>query len=83
MEPYISRLPGGACIFMVKADPTKWPSHAHPQRVMDAQTLHTDGSEIWLTFENSTQFPGEGSTMFRVIINNGGVIHFEKLASLS
>jgi hypothetical protein len=79
MDPYMARLAAGACFFKVIADPTKWSPGTHPQHVMDAQSLHPDASQIWLTFENDTQYPDDGMVKFRVFIKNGIVVSIERL----
>jgi len=78
MDPYMARLAGGSCFFKVSADPKKWPLGVHPQHVMDAQSLHPDDSEIWLTFKNDTQYPNEGVVSFRTYIKHGRVVGIEK-----
>ena len=79
MDPYMARLAGGSYSFKVIADPGNWSPGTHPQQVMDAQSLRPDDSEIWLTFNNDTQYPGEGVVNFRVYISCGRVKSVEKL----
>lgn len=79
MDPYLAHLAAGAFAYRVDADPLKWPKYAEPQQVMWAQAMHPDNSKIWMTFENATQFPGEGLRKFVVYIENGRVKTIEKI----
>lgn len=79
MAPYDAYLAGGAFAFKVQADPAKWPSNTDPYKVMWSQSLEPDNSEIWMTFQNKTQFPGEGKQSFRVYVRNGKAAQIERL----
>lgn len=35
--------------------------------------MHPDHSRIWMTFENDTQFPGQGRRRFSVYVEEGRV----------
>lgn len=71
MAPYEAYLAAGQFAFRVIADQTKWPKNSDPYQVMWGQSLHPDGSQIWMTFQTETQYPGEGRIMFRVFFENG------------
>jgi len=43
-----------------------WENNADPYNVMWAQSTQADDSQIWMTFENATQYPAEGKQSFRV-----------------
>lgn len=73
MPPYEAYLAAGQFAFQVIADPTRWPKNADPYKVIQAQTLRPDDSQIWMTFENGTQFPEKGQTRFRVFVRGGKV----------
>jgi hypothetical protein len=79
MDPYTAHMAGGAFIYRVVADPLKWPSGSDPFRVMWAQSMHPDHSKIWMTFENDTQFAGEGKQRFIVVVEEGKVVRVEKI----
>ena len=80
MSPYEAKLAGGAFFFKVTADRKVWPPDAHPDPyvVMDKQSVAPDDSEIWLTFKNATQYPGEGMIRFTAYITKGKVQSIEK-----
>lgn len=71
MPPYEAHLAAGAFSFRVVADPAKWPDNADPYRVMWAQSTKPDESQIWMLFENETQYPSKEKTKFRVIFKSG------------
>lgn len=79
MDPYLAHLTAGAFVYKVEADPQTWPSHADPMQVMWAQARRPDRSKIWMTFENDTQFPGQGLTKFSAYIENGKVKDIKKI----
>jgi len=79
MTPFEAKLAGGAFAFKVVADAARWPTNSDPYKVMWAQSLLPDNSEIWMTFKNSTQFPDEPECMFRVHFRRGKVIEIEKV----
>ena len=79
MTPFEARLAGGAFAYKVVADKTKWPEQSDPLKVMWAQSMQADDSEIWMIFKNSTQFPGEGECRFRVYFEQGRASKIELL----
>jgi len=79
MDPYLAHLSAGAFTYKVEADPSKWPSHADPMQVMWTQARHPDNSKIWMTFENDTQYPGQGQARFSVYIEDGKVKEIRKI----
>lgn len=79
MSPYEARLAGGAFYFKVVADPKVWPTNADPYDVMWGQSLHPDNSDIWMAFENTTQYPGLGLVRFHVHFEHGRATLIEKL----
>jgi len=81
MPPYEASLAAGAYVFQVIADPAKWPKNADPYNVIQAQTLHPDDSQIWLTFKTATQFPDKGMTQFKVFFRGGKALKIEELGS--
>ena len=79
MPPYEASLAAGAYTFKVTADPAKWPKNADPYKVIQAQTLHPDSSEIWMTFQTATQFPEKGMTRFVVYFRHGKAVEITEL----
>ncbi|WP_050478003.1 hypothetical protein [Herbaspirillum rhizosphaerae] len=79
MAPFEARLAGGAFAYKVVADKAKWPEHSDPLKVMWAQSMQADNSEIWMTFKNSSQFSGKSNTSFRVYFERGRAVKIEKL----
>lgn len=72
MTPYDSYLAGGAFSYKVIADPAVWKGNVDPYQVMWAQSVKPDASQIWMTFENDTQFPNKkGKIFFQVHFSNG------------
>ena len=71
MTPFEAKLAGGAFFFKVKPDKTVWPEKYDPYKVMWAQSLHPDNSDIKMTFTNVTQFQGEGVVAFEIVFENG------------
>ena len=79
MTPFEARLAGGAFAYKVVADKTKWPEHSDPLKVMWAQSMQADNSEIWMTFKNLSQFPDGNEMSFRVYFEHGHAVRVEKL----
>jgi hypothetical protein len=79
MTPYDASLAAGAFTFKVIADTTKWEKNADPYNVMWAQSTNPDNSQIWMTFENDSQYPSEGKQRFRVFFQGGKAVEIEKL----
>jgi hypothetical protein len=46
---------------------------------MWAQSQQPDNSEIWMTFKNETQYPGEGLKNFKVYFKGGKALTITKL----
>lgn len=79
MTPFEAKLAGGAFAFKVIADPQRWPANADPYKVMWAQSMLPDNSEIWMTFKNSSQFSDGSDSVFRVHFTNGQAVKIEKI----
>lgn len=79
MTPYDAYLAAGAFTFKVIADSTKWEKNADPYKVMWAQSVSPDESQIWMTFENDSQYPTECKQFFRVFFQGGKALEIEKL----
>ncbi len=79
MTPFEAKLAGGAFAFKVVADQSKWPPHADPYKVMWAQSMLADNSEIWMTFNNTVQFDTAVDCPFRVHFSQGHASSIDKL----
>ena len=79
MTPFEARLAGGAFTYKVVSDKTKWPEHSDPLKVMWAQSMQADNSEIWMMFKNSSQFTSDNEATFRVYCEHGRAVRIEKL----
>ena len=79
MPPYEASLAAGAYTFEVIADPKKWPKDADPYKVIQAQTLHPDDSQIWMIFQTATQFPEKGLIRFRVFFKGGKALEIKEV----
>lgn len=71
MSPYEAKLAGGEFFFKVDADVKKWPKDTPPLEVMWAQSTQPDGSKIWMTFENHTQYASDDAVRFTVEFTQG------------
>ena len=78
MSPFEALLAGGAFAFRVEPDRKVWPSRTDPYRIIYGQSLAPDDSKIWMTFQNETQFPGEGRRRFTVEFERGKAIVIKK-----
>lgn len=78
MTPYDAYLAAGAFAFKVIADPNKWEKNADPHKVMWAQSTIPDDSQIWMTFQNDTQYPADGKQSFRVFFRGGKAVEIKK-----
>ena len=52
---------------------------ADPYKVMWAQSINADESQIWMIFENESQFPNEDKQSFQVFFKNGKAVEIVKL----
>lgn len=78
MTPYEAYLAGGQFAYRVSADEEVWPAGSDPMQVIWTQTYQPDNSEIWMMFNNQTQYKSATSIPFRVIVEKGLVISVEK-----
>lgn len=80
MTPYDCHLAAGAFTYRVQADRNVWPPDSDPMRVLWAQSQRPDGSQIWMTFETDTQYPGEGPRRFCVHFRDGRAVDIKDLS---
>ncbi len=79
MNPYEAYLAAGQFAFKVVPDLSKWKANEDPFRIIWAQATEPDASQIWMTFENESQFLNEGRTRFRVFFEQGKARHIERV----
>jgi hypothetical protein len=79
MTPFEARLAGGSFAYKVVADKAKWPEHSDPLKVMWAQSMQADNSEIWMTFKNDVQFEQQRDGIFRVYFRRGRAVNIDRL----
>lgn len=79
MAPFEARLAGGAFAYKVIADKAKWPDGIDPLKVMWAQSMQADDSEIWMIFRNDTQFSEGNDVSFKVHFEKGCAVSVERM----
>lgn len=79
MWPTEALLAGGGGIYKVKADEKIWPKGSDPLKVMQAQSTEPDDSAIEITFKNSWQFEGYGTSIFVVTFKNGLAVDIKNI----
>lgn len=77
MNTLQASLAGGAYFFRVIADKDVWKEGIDPNIVIQAQTTSPDNSQIWMSFQNSTQYKEKQS--FQVTFEQGKVISIKKI----
>ena len=77
MNTLQASLAGGAYFFRVIADPNIWEEDIDPNIVIKAQVTSPDNSQIWMSFQNSTQYKEKQS--FQVAFEQGEVISIKKI----
>lgn len=79
MTPFEAKLAGGAFFYKVVSDKEKWPEHSDPFKVMWAQSIQADNSEIWMMFKNSSQFSEGADVSFKVYFERGCAVVIEEI----
>ncbi|GAB3357415.1 hypothetical protein [Lysobacter tyrosinilyticus] len=79
MNPEEARVAGGAFAYRVIPDRAVWSTNADPRRVIGAQSLTPDESEIWMMFKNETQCTDGAVHAFRVHFQRGLAVAVEDL----
>jgi len=67
-------LAGGAYFYRVIADEDVWDKDTDPTIIIKTQATHPDNSQIWMTFQNVTQYPEKGIQTFQVEFQHGKVV---------
>ncbi len=79
MNTLHSSLAGGAYFFRVIADPDVWEKEIDPNIVIRAQVNKPDNSQIWMTFQNATQYKEKEIQTFQVAFEQGKVTDIKKI----
>lgn len=79
MDTYATSLAGGAYFYRVMADETVWDKDTNPLLIIRAQVSKPDNSPIWMTFQNTTQYPQKGLQTFQVEFQRGKVININNI----
>lgn len=72
-------LAGGAFFYRVIADETVWDKDTDPTIIIKTQATKPDNSQIWMTFQNATQFPEKGMQTFQVEFQRGKVVDIKNI----
>lgn len=79
MNTFQASLAGGAYFFRVIADPDVWKKDIDPNIVIKAQPTRPDNSQIWMTFQNTTQYKEKEKQTFKVTFERGKVIDIKNI----
>ena len=79
MNTLQASLAGGAYFFRVIADPDIWEEDIDPNIVIKAQVEKPDNSQIWMTFQNTTQYQEKETQTFQVSFEQGKVTNIKKI----
>jgi len=79
MNTFQASLAGGAYFFRVIADPDVWQKDIDPNIVIKAQINKPDNSQIWMTFQNTTQYQKKEKQTFQVRFAQGKVIDIKNI----
>jgi len=79
MNTFQASLAGGAYFFRVIADPDVWEKEIDPNIVIRAQVNKPDNSQIWMTFQNTTQYNEKEVQTFQVAFEQGKVTDIKKI----
>lgn len=73
-------LAGGAYFYHVIADEDVWDKDTDPTIIIKTQVTHPDNSQIWMTFQNTTQYPEKGIQTFQVEFQYGKVVSINNIS---
>ena len=79
MNTLHASLAGGAYFFRVISDPDVWEENIDPNIVIRAQVEKPDNSQIWMTFQNTTQYNKKEAQTFQVRFEQGKVTDVKKI----
>lgn len=72
-------LAGGAYFFRVIADENVWDKDTDPNIIIKTQVTKPDNSQIWMTFQNATQYKDRGLQTFQVEFQRGKVVDIKNI----
>lgn len=79
MNTHEASLAGGAYFYRVIADEDVWDTDTEPTIIIKTQVTHPDNSQIWMTFQNTTQYPEKGMQTFQVEFQKGKVVYIKNI----
>ncbi|OHD97341.1 MAG: hypothetical protein A3K14_01295 [Sulfurimonas sp. RIFCSPLOWO2_12_FULL_36_74] len=79
MNTHEASLAGGAYFYRVIADEDVWDKDTDPNIIIKTQATKPDNSQIWMTFQNATQYPDEGIQTFQVEFQKGKVVNIRQI----
>jgi len=80
MNTIEANLAGGAYFFRVIADENVWDKDIDPNIIIKTQATKPDNSQIWMTFQNETQYPEKGLQTFQVEFQKGKVVDIKNIS---
>ncbi|AFV96912.1 MULTISPECIES: hypothetical protein [unclassified Sulfuricurvum] len=83
MNTIEASLAGGAYFYRVIADEEVWDKDTDPNIIIKTQATQPDNSQIWMTFQNATQYPEKGVQTFQVEFQHGKVISINNISEES
>ncbi len=79
MNTHEASLAGGAYFFRVIADENVWDKDTDPNIIIKTQATKPDNSQIWMTFQNATQYAEKGLQTFQVEFQKGKVVGIKNI----
>ncbi|MGE3612527.1 MAG: hypothetical protein AB7G20_03450 [Sulfurimonas sp.] len=73
-------LAGGAYFYRVIADEDVWDKDTDPNIIIKTQVTKPDNSQIWMTFQNASQYPDKGLQTFQVEFQKGKVVDIKNIS---
>lgn len=80
MNTHEASLAGGAYFYRVIADENVWDKDTDPNIIIKTQSTKPDNSQIWMTFQNTTQYPEKGMQTFQVEFQKGKVVSINNIS---
>ncbi|MDD4855917.1 MAG: hypothetical protein PHQ22_10170 [Sulfuricurvum sp.] len=79
MNTHEASLVGGAYFYRVIADEDVWDKDTDQNIIIKTQVIKPDNSQIWMTFQNTTQYPDKGLQTFQVEFQKGKVVDIKNI----
>ena len=80
MNTIEANIAGGAYFYKVIADEEIWDKDTDPNIIIKTQVTKPDNSQIWMTFQNTTQYPEKGMQTFQVEFQKGKVVDIKNIS---